>query len=88
MGGAEPPPDDGDYSKMSFFGLFFMGFFWVCGGPYGGEGLVQLAPTGVIFSVYLASQLLYAAPIGAIFQPFPPIIHTFPLILTHFLLHT
>lgn len=66
MGGAEPLPDDGDYSKMSFVGLFFMGFFWVCGGPYGGEGLIQLAPTGVIFSVYLASQFLYAMPIALI----------------------
>ena len=58
--------DDDDYSKMSFAGLFFMGFFWVCGGPYGGEGLMQLAPAGVVFGVYLITTLAYAVPVSLI----------------------
>ena len=57
---------DDDYSKMSFAGLFFMGFFWVCGGPYGGEGLMQLAPAGVVFSVYLMTTFAYAVPVSLI----------------------
>ena len=64
--GGETDRDDGDYSKMSFAGLFFMGFFWVCGGPYGGEGLMQLAPSGVIFTVYLATIFVYAIPVSLI----------------------
>lgn len=64
--GADGGPDGGDYSKMSFAGLFFMGFFWVCGGPYGGEGLLQLAPAGVVFSVYLATIFAYAVPVSLI----------------------
>ena len=51
---------------MGFWGLFFMGFFWVCGGPYGGEGLVQLAPSGVVFSSLLVITLVYSLPIALI----------------------
>ena len=65
-GEASKDRDDGHYSKMSFAGLFFMGFFWVCGGPYGGEGLMQLAPSGVIFTVYLATIFVYAIPVSLI----------------------
>eukprot|EP01043_Picozoa_sp_COSAG02_P074617 COSAG02_NODE_15017_length_1213_cov_1.219031_1_plen_258_part_01 len=66
MGAGAGGGDDGDYNKMSFAGLFFMAFFWVCGGPYGGEGLLQLAPAGVVFSVYLATIFAYAVPVSLI----------------------
>jgi amino acid transporter len=59
-------PDDGDYSKMGFGALFFMGFCWVCGGIYGSEALVQLAPAGVLFSSLLLMIPLYTLPIALI----------------------
>lgn len=57
---------DESYGKMSFWALFFIAFFWVCGGPYGGEGFLQLAPPGVAFGLYLASQVVHAIPIALI----------------------
>jgi amino acid transporter len=66
MSGVDAIDGGADDGKMSFSALFFMGFFWVCGGPYGGEGFLQLAPPGVIFGIYLASQFLHAVPIALI----------------------
>eukprot|EP01051_Picozoa_sp_SAG22_P016234 SAG22_NODE_2256_length_2780_cov_20.080194_3_plen_434_part_01 len=60
------PTADGDYSKMSFCGLFFMAFFWVCGGIYGGEGVMQLGPAGVVFATLGFTMLVYALPIALI----------------------
>lgn len=54
--------DEEDYSKMGFFGLFFMGFFWVCGGIYGTEAMVTAAPTGWVFTTLWSMSLLYALP--------------------------
>ena len=51
---------------MGFCGLFFMGFFWVCGGIYGGEGVMQLAPTGLVFASLLLIMGTYALPIALI----------------------
>ena len=51
---------------MSFFGLFFMAFFWVCGGIYGGEGVMQLGPAGVIFATLGFTMAVYALPIALI----------------------
>jgi amino acid transporter len=63
-GGSEDEEDDG--VKMGFSGLFFMAFFWVCGGPYGGEGLIQLAPSAIVFSSLLVITLVYSLPIALI----------------------
>lgn len=57
---------DGDYSKMGFCSLFWMAFFWVCGGIYGGEGVMQLAPSGIVFSTLLVIMGIYALPIALI----------------------
>ena len=57
---------DGDYSKMGFCSLFWMAFFWVCGGIYGGEGVMQLAPSGIVFSTLLVVMGIYALPIALI----------------------
>eukprot|EP01048_Picozoa_sp_COSAG05_P016739 COSAG05_NODE_2195_length_3413_cov_24.923959_3_plen_426_part_00 len=57
---------DGDHSKLTFAGLFGIAFFWVCGGPYGNEALVQQGPSGVVFLVYAASTVLYSIPIALI----------------------
>lgn len=51
---------------MGFFGLFFMAFFWVCGGIYGGEGMMQLAPSGIVFATLLVVMAIYALPIAMI----------------------
>ena len=51
---------------MGFCGLFFMGFFRVCGGIYGGEGVMQLAPTGLVFASLLLIMGTYALPIALI----------------------
>ena len=51
---------------MGFCGLFWMAFFWVCGGPYGNEGMNQLAPSGLVLIVYGASLFVYALPMSLI----------------------
>ena len=51
---------------MGFCGLFFMGFFWVCGGIYGGEGVMQLAPAGIVFATLIVTMVVYALPIALI----------------------
>jgi amino acid transporter len=50
--------------KMSFGALFFLAFLWACGGPYGTEGIMQLGPSGFVFSTFVASMVLYAVPLG------------------------
>jgi amino acid transporter len=51
---------------MGFCSLFWMAFFWVCGGIYGGEGVMQLAPSGIVFSTLLVIMAIYALPIALI----------------------
>ena len=60
------PAGDGEYSKMGFCSLFWMAFFWVCGGIYGGESVMQLAPSGIVFSTLLVAIGIYALPIALI----------------------
>ena len=43
-----------------------MAFFWVCGGIYGGEGVMQLAPAGIVFATLIVTMVVYALPIALI----------------------
>jgi len=47
-------------------GVLLIGFFWVCGGFYGNEALVTLAPAGVVLAVLGAMPFLFAIPVSLI----------------------
>ena len=41
-----------------------MAFFWVCGGIYGNEAMITLAPSGFVFTTLAVTTLLYALPLA------------------------
>ena len=55
-----------ELGSLGYVQLFFLAFFWVCGGPYGNEGMIQLGPSGVVFLVYLLITMVYSLPISLI----------------------
>ena len=49
---------------MSVLGLVVLGFFWVSGGIYGNEELLQAAPVPYIFALCVVAPLVYSLPLA------------------------
>eukprot|EP00041_Stephanoeca_diplocostata_P022980 m.557236 g.557236 ORF g.557236 m.557236 type:complete len:494 (-) comp22189_c2_seq19:333-1814(-) len=63
------------HRHLGVLGLLAIAFFWVCGGVYGNELLLEAAPPGILFPVLIGAALLYACPaavmIGELATGFP-----------------
>lgn len=55
-----------EYRNVSVTGLVLVGFFWVSGGIYGNEALIEAGPPATVFALLLASPFLYAGPLGLV----------------------
>lgn len=60
--------DDGSASRrtLGVGGLLSIAFFWVCGGIYGNETLLEAAPPGYVFLMLILTPVFYATPVALI----------------------
>lgn len=64
--GRVTPTDPNKHRQISTIGLLLISFFWVSGGIYGNESLLEAAPTGYAFLSLLLGAVFYALPIAVI----------------------
>eukprot|EP00040_Diaphanoeca_grandis_P027243 m.154614 g.154614 ORF g.154614 m.154614 type:complete len:499 (+) comp30898_c0_seq1:235-1731(+) len=55
-----------DKKQVSTAGLLLIAFFWVCGGIYGNETLVQTGPPAYMFLMLFGTAIFYALPMSLI----------------------